>query len=203
MIVSRARFPAWLLGATLALLAITATSLGVGSFPVSPGDVVRVLWAAMTGGESGVADNVRAVVLQIRGPRVLAALAVGAALATAGAAYQNLFRNPLVSPDILGVSGGCALGAVAGILFSLPIAAIQGLAFAGGILAVSLVMLIGAWVRGHDRVLTLVLTGVVVGSLFGAGIAFAKYVADPYNQLPAITFWLLGSFAGTLPRTSR
>ncbi|MBC8023826.1 MAG: iron ABC transporter permease, partial [Burkholderiales bacterium] len=125
---------------------------------------------------------------------------VGAALAAAGASYQNLFRNPLVAPDILGVSAGCALGAVAGIFLGLPIAAIQGLAFAGGIAAVSLVLAIGSWVRGHDRVLTLVLTGVVVGSLFGAGIAFAKYVADPYNQLPAITFWLLGSFAGVLPR---
>ncbi|QJR13592.1 FecCD family ABC transporter permease [Usitatibacter palustris] len=200
MIVSRARFPAWMLGAGAMLGVVTAVALGVGSFPVSPGDVVRVLWAALTGGDAGVPDNVRAVVLQIRGPRVLAALAVGAALATAGAAYQNLFRNPLVSPDILGVSGGCALGAVGGILFALPIAAIQGLAFAGGVVAVSLVLAIGAWVRGHDRVLTLVLTGVVVGSLFGAGIAFAKYVADPYNQLPAITFWLLGSFSGTLPR---
>jgi iron complex transport system permease protein len=123
-----------------------------------------------------------------------------AALACAGAAYQNLFRNPLVAPDILGVSAGCALGAVAGIFMGLPIAAIQGLAFAGGIAAVSLVLAVGTWVRGHDRVLTLVLTGVVVGSLFGAGIAFAKYVADPYNQLPAITFWLLGSFSGVLPR---
>ena len=137
--------------------------------------------------------------LQVRAPRVIAALAVGAALAGAGAAYQNLFRNPLVSPDILGVSGGCALGAVSGIFLGLPIAAIQGLAFAGGLAAVGLVLAIGAWVRGHDRVLTLVLTGVVVGSLFGAGIAFAKYVADPYNQLPAITFWLLGSFSGVLP----
>jgi iron complex transport system permease protein len=147
-----------------------------------------------------VADNVRAVVLQVRGPRVLAALAVGAALAAAGAAYQNLFRNPLVAPDILGVSAGGALGAVTGIFFGLPIAAVQGLAFAGGLAAVALVLAIGTWVRGHDRVLTLVLTGVVVGSLFGAGIAFAKYAADPYNQLPAITFWLLGSFSGVLPR---
>lgn len=200
MIVSRARFPAWLLGAGALLLGVIAMSLAVGSFPVPPGDVVRVLWAAATGGDAGVADNVRAVVLQIRGPRVLAALSVGAALAAAGAAYQNLFRNPLVSPDILGVSGGCALGAVAGILYALPIAAIQGLAFAGGLAAVALVLAIGTWVRGRDRVLTLVLTGVVVGSLFGAGIAFAKYVADPYNQLPAITFWLLGSFSGTMPR---
>ncbi|APV48828.1 iron ABC transporter permease [Betaproteobacteria bacterium GR16-43] len=200
MIIPRASFPAWLAGAIGLMLAAVAVSMGVGSFPVAAADVVRVLWAALTGGDANVAENVRAVVLQVRGPRVIAALSVGAALASAGAAYQNMFRNPLVSPDILGVSGGCALGAVTGILFSLPIAAIQGLSFAGGLAAVSLVLAIGAWVRGHDRVLTLVLTGVVVGSLFGAGIAFAKYVADPYNQLPAITFWLLGSFSGVLPR---
>ena len=186
--------------AVIALVAVAAASMAVGSFPVAVRDVIGVLWAAMTGGDSGVPENVRAIVLQVRGPRVLAALAVGGALASAGAAYQNLFRNPLVAPDILGVSAGCALGAVAGIFMGLPIAAIQGLAFAGGVAAVSLVLAIGAWVRGHDRVLTLVLTGVVVGSLFGAGIAFAKYVADPYSQLPAITFWLLGSFAGILPR---
>lgn len=200
MIVSRARFPAWLAASVAVLAATTAFSMVVGSFPVPVADVIRVLWAAATGGDAGVADNVRAVILQVRGPRVVAALSVGAALAAAGAAYQNLFRNPLVSPDILGVSGGCALGAVAAILAGLPILAVQGLAFAGGLGAVGLVLAVGAWVRGHDRVLTLVLTGVVVGSLFGAGIAFAKYVADPYNELPAITFWLLGSFGGVLPR---
>jgi iron complex transport system permease protein len=130
---------------------------------------------------------------------VAAALAVGAALAAAGAAYQGLFKNPLVSPDILGVSAGCALGAGLAVLWSLPIVAIQALAFAGGLIAVGAVVLIGAWVRGRDPLLTLILAGVVVGSLFGAGIALVKYVADPYNQLPAITFWLLGSFAGVLP----
>jgi iron complex transport system permease protein len=162
--------------------------------------VLKALWAALSGGESGLAKNVEAVVLQVRGPRVLAALAVGAALASAGAAYQNLFKNPLVSPDILGVSAGCALGAGLAILFGLSIVMIQGLAFAGGIAAVALVMAVGNWVRGRDPILTLILTGVVVGSLFGAGIALVKYLADPYNQLPAITFWLLGSFAGALPK---
>lgn len=186
--------------AVAALAAVTVASMALGPYPVRPQDVARVLWASLAGGDAGVAGNVRAIVMEVRGPRVAAALAVGAALAAAGASYQNLFRNPLVAPDILGVSAGCALGAVAGIFLGLPIAAIQGLAFAGGIAAVSLVLAIGSWVRGHDRVLTLVLTGVVVGSLFGAGIAFAKYLADPYNQLPAITFWLLGSFAGVLPR---
>jgi len=190
----RGRFALVFTVAFASLVAVAAIAMAVGSFPVPVRDVIRVLWAAITGGETGVPENVRAIVLQVRGPRV------AAALASAGAAYQNLFRNPLVAPDILGVSAGCALGAVAGIFMGLPIAAIQGLAFAGGIAAVSLVLAIGSWVRGHDRVLTLVLTGVVVGSLFGAGIAFAKYVADPYNQLPAITFWLLGSFSGVLPR---
>jgi iron complex transport system permease protein len=177
---------------------LVALSLALGSFPVAPREVARVLWAALAGGESGVADNARAIVLEIRGPRILAALAVGAALGAAGAAYQNVFRNPLVSPDILGVSSGCALGAVIGILAGLPAAAMQGLAFAGGLTASALVLAIGSFVRGHDRVLTLVLAGVVVGSLFGAGVAFAKAIADPYNQLPTITFWLLGSFSGVL-----
>ncbi len=200
MILDRARFPLWLAVAFAVLLALVAWSFSVGRFPVAPGDVASALWAAIAGGESGLAKNVEAVILQVRAPRLFAALAVGAALAAAGSAYQNLFKNPLVSPDILGVSAGCALGAGLAILFSLPVIAIQGFAFAGGIGAVALVVAVGNWVGRRDPILTLILTGVVVGSLFGAGIALVKYVADPYNQLPAITFWLLGSFGGTLPK---
>jgi len=185
--------------ALAALAALVAWSFSVGRFPVAAGDVASALWSALTGGESGLARNVEAVILQVRAPRLVAALVVGAALAAAGAAYQNLFKNPLVSPDILGVSAGCALGAGLAILWSLPVVAIQGFAFAGGLAAVALVVAVGSWVRGRDPILTLILTGVVVGSLFGAGIALVKYVADPYNQLPAITFWLLGSFGGALP----
>lgn len=186
--------------AVAALAATVLWSFSVGRFPVSPADVLRALLASVGGGESGLAPNVEALVLQVRAPRLFAALAVGAALAGAGAAFQNLFKNPLVSPDILGVSAGCALGAGLAILFGLSIVMIQGLAFAGGIAAVALVLAVGNWVRGRDPILTLILTGVVVGSLFGAGIALVKYLADPYNQLPAITFWLLGSFAGALPK---
>ena len=200
MIIPRSRFPLGLAAAVAALLAFTAWSFTLGRFAVPAHDVARALWAAWFGGESGVARNVEAIVVQVRAPRVAAALAVGAAIAAAGAAYQNLFKNPLVSPDILGVSAGCSLGAGIAILFSQSIAAVQAFAFAGGLLAVGLVVAIGAWIRGRDPVLTLVLTGVVVGSLFGAGVALVKYVADPYNQLPAITYWLLGSFTGALPR---
>lgn len=200
MILARARFPLWMAGALLALGAIVSWSFVVGRFSLSPAEVWRALWSALWGVPSGLAANADAIVLQVRGPRVAAALAVGAALAAAGASYQNLFRNPLVSPDILGVTSGCALGAGLAVLFAMPGAGVQAMAFAGGLLAVTLVVAIGTWVGGRDPLLTLILTGVVVGSLFGAGIALVKFVADPFDQLPAITFWLLGSFAGALPR---
>jgi len=198
-ILARHRFGWWLAAACAALALLVLWSLAVGQFPVRLADVARALWSALTGAPSGLAPNVDAVVLQVRAPRIGGALAVGAALSAAGAGYQGLFKNPLVSPDILGVTAGCALGAGIAVLGSLPIAAIQAFAFVGGLAAVGLVVLIGSWVGGRDPLLTLVLTGVVVGSLFGAGIALVKYVADPYNQLPAITFWLLGSFSGVLP----
>ena len=198
MLIPSSRLPIALAAGLVTLVALAALSLALGSFPVAPRELASVLWSALSGGASEVGDNTRAIVLDVRGPRIVAALVVGAALGAAGAAYQNVFRNPLVSPDILGVSSGCALGAVIGILAGLPAAAMQGLAFAGGLAAAGLVLAIGSLVRGHDRVLTLVLTGVVVGSLFSAGVAFAKAIADPYNQLPSITYWLLGSFGGVL-----
>lgn len=192
------RFPLWLAGACVGLALLALWSFGVGKFPVAARDVWAALWTAVTGRPSDLAENVQAVIVQVRAPRVIAALAVGAALSAAGAAYQSLFKNPLVSPDILGVSAGCALGAATAILFSLPAVAIHAFAFAGGMAAVALVVGVASWVRGRDTLLTLILSGVVVGSAFGAGIAFAKYLADPYNQLPAITFWLLGSFSGVV-----
>jgi iron complex transport system permease protein len=117
-------------------------------------------------------------------------------LSGAGTAYQTLFRNPLVSPDILGVAAGASLGAVIGILLSLPVVGIEALAFVFGLGTVVLVYLIASTLRSYDRTLVLVLSGVVIGALAGAAIALVKILADPYNQLPAITFWLLGSLAG-------
>jgi iron complex transport system permease protein len=184
-------------GAALAGLVIVAFS--AGRYPVAAGDLAGILWAKLTGSAHGIDPTVEAVVLKIRGPRVAAALLIGAALAAAGAAYQNMFRNPLVSPDILGVSAGAAVGAVLGIFLSLNVIAIQALAFAFGLGAVGLVYVISNAVRGHDPLLVLVLAGVVVGSLLGACVALMKYLADPYNQLPAITFWLLGSLASASP----
>lgn len=189
-----------------ALVALGVLAAGVvfafaqGRFAVSLNDLFTLLWAQATGQASGLAKNVETVVWQIRGPRVVAAIAVGAALSVAGTAFQGLFRNPLVSPDILGASAGAALGAVLGIYFSLGIFAIQGAAFVGGLVAVAFVYALGSSLRSGDPVLVLLLTGVVVGSLLGAGIGLVKYLADPYNQLPAMTFWLLGSLAGISAR---
>ena len=169
----------------------------VGHYPVTLAELVDVLVARLGGRPSTAPPAVENVVLLVRGPRVAAAVLVGAALAVAGTAFQGLFRNPLVSPDILGASSGAALGAVLGIYFSLGIIGIESLAFAGGLVAVAAVYLIGSLLRARDPILVLVLTGVVIGSLLGAGVGLVKYLADPYNQLPAMTFWLLGSLAAT------
>ena len=181
--------------ATAVLIAGLLLAFTVGRYPVSLGDLLTVLLAKVTGQTADVPTAVQSVVLQVRGPRVLAAALVGAALAVAGTAFQGLFRNPLVSPDILGASSGAALGAVTGIFFSLGVLAIQAFAFVGGLVAVAAVYMIGSAVRARDPILVLVLTGVVVGALLGAGVGLVKYLADPYNQLPAMTFWLLGSLA--------
>lgn len=173
----------------LALLAAASfAALLVGPYELSVSDVA----AALTGGGG---EQAQTVVWNIRLPRVAGALLVGASLAAAGACYQALFRNPLVSPDILGVSAGAGLGAVAGIFLSLPVALIQLGAFAGGLAAVFLVVTIASAIRNTDRTLALVLTGVVIGALAGAATSLLKIMADPYDQLPAITFWLLGSLA--------
>ena len=187
------------LAALALLLVLMAIALSVGRFAITPGELITVLWAKLTGTTHALPATYDAVVFQIRAPRMTAAVLIGAALAAAGAVYQNLFRNPLVSPDILGVSSGAAFGAVLAIFLSLPVVALQGFAFAGGLVAVAMVVLIGNAVRGHDPILALILTGVVVGTLLGAGIAIIKYLADPYNQLPAITFWLLGSLSSISP----
>jgi iron complex transport system permease protein len=171
-------------------------ALAYGPFPLTVDDVVRATRRLITGDDIGAVSSGEIVFMRVRLPRVAAAILVGAALSGAGATYQTLFRNPLVSPDILGVSTGAGLGAVLGILMSMSVLGIETLAFAGGVATVLLVYLISSSLRGHDRTLVLVLSGVVIGALAGACISLVKILADPYDQLPAITFWLLGSLAG-------
>src|SRR4029450_1962437 len=184
-----------LLISLLILIAGLLLAFTPGRYAVSLGDLFAVFFPKPPGQPANVAPAVETVIWQVRGPRVVAAMLIGAALAVAGPAFQGLFRNPLVSPDILGASSGASLGAVLGIFFSLGIFAIQALAFAGGLVAVAAASMIGSAARARDPVLVLVLAGVVIGALLGAGVGLIKYLADPYNQLPAMAFWLLVSLA--------
>ncbi|MGI3452540.1 FecCD family ABC transporter permease, partial [Citrobacter arsenatis] len=153
----------------------------------------------LVAGADGVPMQDKIVFWQIRLPRILAALLLGAALAGAGTTYQGMFRNPLVSPDILGVAAGAGLGACLAILLGLPILFIQLYAFMGGLFVVAGVWLITRRVKRHDPVLTLVLVGIALGTVCGAGISLIKTLADPYTQLPSITFWLLGGLSTITP----
>lgn len=183
-----------LLAGLLAVLAVTILAAAViGPFAIPPLDVLAAIGRRIAAGDSG--DRIDTVLFQIRLPRVVAAAIVGGALAAAGTAYQTLFRNPLVSPDILGVSTGASLGAVVGILFNMSAVGIQILGFAGGLLTVTAVIAMAATLRSQSQVLILVLSGIVIGALTSSAISLVKVLADPYDQLPTITFWLLGSLA--------
>ena len=191
-----ARWPAGprLLVLSVPTLAALLAAFTFGPYSLAPGEVL----AALLAGPAATGDAAT-VVWNLRLPRIGAGLLVGMALSAAGAAYQGMFRNPLVSPDILGVSAGAGLGASLAILYGLPLAAVQGAAFCGGLLAVGVVYFVAGRVRRHDPVLILVLAGVAVGTLFGAGISLVKVLADPSAQLPSITFWLLGGLNAAAP----
>lgn len=176
------------------LLAAAATGIAAGQYPMALSDVMWTLLRGLGLSDKAVdnAATLDAVIWNLRVPRTVAGALVGASLAAAGATYQGMFRNPLVSPDILGVSAGAGLGAAAAIFMGLSMILVQAMAFAGGLAAVACVYVISLSVRRHDATLVLVLAGVAVGTLLGAGISLLKILADPYTQLPSITFWLLG-----------
>ena len=178
-------------GCVLLLLVAAVFSLQNGRYPVSGTQLLSLLL------DGRCKDpHLHTVIYNIRLPRIIAAIAVGGALSLAGAAYQGMFRNPMVSPDILGVSSGAGFGAALAILLSLPVAGVQASAFAGGILAVVLAISISRSIgRHHNAILVLVLSGIIISALFSALISLAKFSADPENRLPAITFWLMGSLA--------
>jgi iron complex transport system permease protein len=177
------------------LAAIDIVALALGKYTISVADVLRALAGVPPRGDSTDADAIRTDVWNIRMPRVLGGVIVGAALGAAGASYQAMFRNPLVSPDILGVSAGAGFGALLAIWLGWPVVAVQAAAFCGGLLAVGIVVLVAGRVRRHDPVLVLVLAGVAVATLLAAGTSLLKILADPYTQLPAMTYWLLGGLS--------
>jgi iron complex transport system permease protein len=161
---------------------------------VSLAQVFSILWDGLFNSFQGQDDIPRSIVMEIRFPRAILGGLVGGALAMSGAAFQGLFKNPLVSSSILGVSSGAGFGAALGILMFHTVSATYPLALGFGILAVYLSYMIGK-IYNKTPAIMLVLGGVIVSSVFSALISLVKYVADPYEQLPAIVFWLMGSLA--------
>lgn len=178
----------------LILAAVCIFTMMCGRYFIS----LRDLSAVLTGQTAELApkhvENIRTIVLNIRLPRLLVGIAVGGALAASGSVYQGLFRNPIVSPDVLGASSGAAFGAALGILLECRYTGINLMAFGGGLIAVLLAYGLS---RRHktDSVTGLILAGMMIGSLFSAGTSLMKLIADPTSKLPAITYWLMGSLA--------
>ena len=180
------------------LLTIMVFSMTLGQYQMSPQEIISALAHHFFGIKlEGYANVHETVILSVRFPRVVAATVIGLALAGAGASYQGLFRNPMVSPDLLGASSGAAFGAAVALLLGANDIAVQISAFAWGLLAVGISYSISnAISRGQNVILSLVLTGMIVSSMFSAFISIIKYVADPDTKLPSITYWLLGGLTG-------
>jgi iron complex transport system permease protein len=180
----------------LGLVVIVAASFQFGKYPISPITVSEIVVAKILPLHHSWSQTMAIVVLEIRMPRVLAALLVGGALAASGTTYQTMFRNPLVSPDILGVSAGAACGAAVAISIGLPQWGIDAAAFFGGLLATAVAYGVARTFAGRSPIV-LVLSGVVVAAFFSAVVSIVLFFADPLTTLPEITFWLLGGLANT------
>lgn len=192
-----------LLGVGVLLLSLAA--LGLGRYYVSFDQVIRILGSLLFPLEPTWDQTMHNVVMNLRLPRVLAAILVGGALALSGATYQGMFENPLVSPDILGVSSGACVGAAAAILLGLGNAQIQLFAFLGGICAVFMALAIPTLMRSKSTI-ALVLSGVIISGFMMALLGLMKYIADTETQLADMVYWQLGSIAkvnyGTLLATA-
>ena len=159
--------------------------LCIGRISIHPAQVIGSFI-----GDSQVDRMTSMTVLNLRLPRILLAALAGAGLSAAGCAFQSLFANPLATPDTLGVASGASFGAALGLLLGLPLLGVQFTALLMGALAVGLTWLAGS---GKGRGLsTVVLAGIMMGSLFNAMVSLVKFVADEESQLPAITYWLMG-----------
>lgn len=169
-------------------------SLFLGRYEVSPITAVQIILGNFFPIEQTWTYTEYQVIMNVRLPRIIAALLVGASLSMAGAAYQGLFKNPLVSPDILGVSSGAGFGAAIAILFSLSTYMVQISAFLFGGLAVFCTFLLSKLYKS-SQALILVLSGVIISSFFSALLSITKYVADPDQNLQSIVFWLMGSLS--------
>ncbi|MEZ0366149.1 FecCD family ABC transporter permease [Mycobacterium sp. pUA109] len=176
----------------LALLSAVAVSLMVGRYPVGFGAMLGMLFGHLPLLDTGFSAVDQTVLVELRLPRIICGILVGAGLAVSGAGYQTMFRNPLVSPDILGVSAGAGFGGALALLLHAPFWQLEAMAFGGGLVAAGLALAVGRSI-GRDSAILLVLAGVVIGSVFTALISVTEFLANPDDTLPAITFWLMGA----------
>ena len=184
----------------LGVLVVVATlaSLMLGRFPITPAEAGGMLASQVVPIEPFWTSQQETLFFQVRLPRIVLALLVGCSLAAAGAAFQGTFQNPLVSPDILGASQGAAFGAAVAILLGLGAFGISAFAFAAAIVTVLLVLLVSSRAKGN-HMMVVVLAGVMMSSLLQAAVSYTKLIADPTDQLAAITYWLMGSLTGAKP----
>lgn len=170
-------------------------SLMLGKYPISPGDLILIIKNKMLLTNYDIPSTMETVIFNVRLPRLIAAFIIGGGLSVSGAVYQGIFNNPLVSPDILGATSGASFGAAIAIVMSLNVFRIQIFAFLFGILAVALTCFICSLINQNNKALILVLTGILTSAVFSSMVSLVKFLADPENKLPAITYWLMGSLS--------
>lgn len=176
------------------LIGLIIICMCAGKYSLTPLECLNIIFGKITGTEATWNAMDERLLMGVRLPRVMATVIVGAALALSGAVYQGIFKNPLVSPDFLGVSSGACIGAAIAILLSFSSVLIQVCAFLGGIAAVILTVMIPKAMKSNSNIM-LVLAGIIVSGAMSSILGFIKYIADPETQLAAITYWQLGSFA--------
>ena len=180
---------------SLNLLLLGTVFLTVGKYPISVKDSVLIIANRILPLNLNFSPAMETVVFNVRIPRIIAAILIGGCLSAAGSAYQGIFNNPLISPDILGATAGSSFGASLAIIMSGSIAAIQASSFLFGLLAVFAACFISIKVKHGNQTLILILSGILTGTVFNSLVSLIKFIADPEVRLPAITFWLLGSLS--------
>lgn len=193
MLISNKKTQGLVIGLSFGLVVLTALiCLGFGRYSIPLSEVVEVIFSSLFGG--GEAGTATTVIFKVRLPRILLAIAAGAGLACSGAAFQGLFSNPLATPDTLGVASGASFGAVLAMMLGGNLIVIQLFALASGLVACGITYWISR-VKSQRSVVMIVLSGMVVSALFQAFVSLLKYLADPEDELPSITYWLLGSMS--------
>ena len=186
----------WIIPALAVLyIAVFILSFAVGRFPVTPIELIRILLSKIIPIDADWTRQAESVVFNIRLPRIAVASLIGAGLSLSGLVFQMIFRNPMVSPDVLGTTSGAGFGAAIALLLHMPSPSLPFFAFLFGLLAVFLVWIVGSRVP-NNQVLGLILGGIMISAIFESGTSFVKLVADPNDELPAITYFLMGSLAG-------